>query len=286
MRAIQIEQFGDPAQVLRVVDIEEPPPPGPHEVLVSVEVSPLNKHDLLVVTGDNGTVLTSTNGINWTPRPVPTTAFLSGVTAYPGGLVAVETDIGIRKIVHDHGAVPRRQSDEIAEVGNEVRLIVVAAGGDHVGDRSPRREELRGVLCLLDADEPAVRDPDCAAEPDLRGPFRHAAWSFAVPDLIDERVKEQQTCAHQPVDEDVDVLLGRHLPVPIVQQDPVARQGRQQRIVEVGQIGGRVQRQISTEPQLDAEELPALRATQRSAPRLRSAGGARSTRHYCARTRS
>jgi hypothetical protein len=43
MRAIQIEQFGDPAQVLRVVDIEEPPPPGPHEVLLSVEVSPLNK---------------------------------------------------------------------------------------------------------------------------------------------------------------------------------------------------------------------------------------------------
>ena len=51
MRAIQMEQFGDPAQVLRVVDIEEPPPPDPHEVLVSVEVSPLNKHDLLVVTG-------------------------------------------------------------------------------------------------------------------------------------------------------------------------------------------------------------------------------------------
>ncbi|MFQ6394279.1 zinc-dependent alcohol dehydrogenase family protein [Nocardia sp. KC 131] len=51
MRAIQIEQFGDPAQVLRIVDIEEPPPPGPHEVLLSVEVSPLNKHDLLVVTG-------------------------------------------------------------------------------------------------------------------------------------------------------------------------------------------------------------------------------------------
>ena len=51
MRAIQIEQFGDPAQVLRVVDAEEPPPPGPHEVLVSVEVSPFNKHDLLVVAG-------------------------------------------------------------------------------------------------------------------------------------------------------------------------------------------------------------------------------------------
>jgi NADPH:quinone reductase-like Zn-dependent oxidoreductase len=51
MRAIQMEQFGDPAQVLRVVDIEEPPPPGPHEVLLSVEFSPLNKHGPLVVIG-------------------------------------------------------------------------------------------------------------------------------------------------------------------------------------------------------------------------------------------
>ena len=51
MRAIQIEPVQRPTQVLRVVDIEEPPPPGPHEVLVSVEVSPLNKHDLLVVSG-------------------------------------------------------------------------------------------------------------------------------------------------------------------------------------------------------------------------------------------
>src|ERR1700760_2916658 len=51
MRAIQIEQFGDPAQVIRSVDIAEPSPPGPHEVLVSVEFSPLNKHDLLVVLG-------------------------------------------------------------------------------------------------------------------------------------------------------------------------------------------------------------------------------------------
>ncbi|AGB24231.1 Zn-dependent oxidoreductase, NADPH:quinone reductase [Mycobacterium sp. JS623] len=54
MRAIEIDQFGDPTQVIRVVDIEEPPPPGPHEVLVSVELSPLNKHDLLVVGGELG----------------------------------------------------------------------------------------------------------------------------------------------------------------------------------------------------------------------------------------
>ena len=47
MRAIQIEQFGDPAQVIRVVDIEEPPPPGPHEVLVSVEISPLDRKSVV-----------------------------------------------------------------------------------------------------------------------------------------------------------------------------------------------------------------------------------------------
>jgi NADPH:quinone reductase-like Zn-dependent oxidoreductase len=51
MRAIHMNRYGDPAQELRVVDIEEPPPPGPHEVLVGVEFSPLNKHDLLVVSG-------------------------------------------------------------------------------------------------------------------------------------------------------------------------------------------------------------------------------------------
>lgn len=51
MRAIEIEEFGEPTQVLRFVEIDEPTPPGPHEVLVSVEFSPLNKHDLLVVSG-------------------------------------------------------------------------------------------------------------------------------------------------------------------------------------------------------------------------------------------
>src|ERR1700744_3707871 len=72
MRAIQIEQFGDPAQVLRVVAIEAPPPPGPHEVLLSVEVSPLNKHDLLVVTGMlAGPPLPHIPGAEGTPAYLP-----------------------------------------------------------------------------------------------------------------------------------------------------------------------------------------------------------------------
>jgi NADPH:quinone reductase-like Zn-dependent oxidoreductase len=51
MRAIQITQFGKPEDVLRVVDVPEPPAPGPGQVKVAVELSPLNKHDLLLVSG-------------------------------------------------------------------------------------------------------------------------------------------------------------------------------------------------------------------------------------------
>jgi NADPH:quinone reductase-like Zn-dependent oxidoreductase len=51
MRAIQISQFGNPSDVVRVVDLPEPPAPGAGEVKVAVEFSPLNLHDLLLVRG-------------------------------------------------------------------------------------------------------------------------------------------------------------------------------------------------------------------------------------------
>lgn len=51
MRAIQITEFGRPEDVVRVVELPEPPAPGPGEVKVAVELSPLNKHDLLLVSG-------------------------------------------------------------------------------------------------------------------------------------------------------------------------------------------------------------------------------------------
>ena len=52
MRAIQITQFGTPEDVVRLVDLQEPPAPGPREVKVAVELSPLNKHDLLLAGGE------------------------------------------------------------------------------------------------------------------------------------------------------------------------------------------------------------------------------------------
>jgi len=116
-----------------------------------------------------------------------------------------------------------------------------------------------------------VRDPDGPAEPELRDPLRHAAGTVAVPDLVDEGIDDHQSRPHQPLDEDVDVLLGRGLPLPVVQQHPAAGQGGQHRVVEVRQTVRRVQRQERTDPELDPEELGALRARQRRARGLRAA---------------
>ena len=44
--------------------------------------------NLYLVTGDNGTVLTSPDGTNWTSHPTPTVALLSSVAASPDTLVA------------------------------------------------------------------------------------------------------------------------------------------------------------------------------------------------------
>jgi NADPH:quinone reductase-like Zn-dependent oxidoreductase len=51
MRAVQIARFGSPGDVVRVVDLPEPPAPGAGEVKVAVEFSPVNLHDLLLVGG-------------------------------------------------------------------------------------------------------------------------------------------------------------------------------------------------------------------------------------------
>lgn len=45
--------------------------------------------DRFILTGDNGAVLTSPDGTNWTSRSTPIRAFLSGVATFPGGAVAV-----------------------------------------------------------------------------------------------------------------------------------------------------------------------------------------------------
>jgi NADPH:quinone reductase-like Zn-dependent oxidoreductase len=42
MRAVQLTAFGNPVDGLQYVDIPEPDPPGPNQVLIGVEFSPIN----------------------------------------------------------------------------------------------------------------------------------------------------------------------------------------------------------------------------------------------------
>jgi hypothetical protein len=51
MRAALIEAFGEPTEVLELVDVPEPAGPAAGEVLVGVEYAPINMNDLYVIQG-------------------------------------------------------------------------------------------------------------------------------------------------------------------------------------------------------------------------------------------
>ena len=51
MRAVQLTSFGDPVDGLQYVDIPDPDAPGPNQVLIGVEYSPINPNDLMVAQG-------------------------------------------------------------------------------------------------------------------------------------------------------------------------------------------------------------------------------------------
>ena len=55
MRAVQLTAYGNPVEGLEYVDIPAPGAPGPNQVLVGVEFSPLNQSDLLLARGIYGT---------------------------------------------------------------------------------------------------------------------------------------------------------------------------------------------------------------------------------------
>jgi NADPH:quinone reductase-like Zn-dependent oxidoreductase len=54
MKAIQIEAFGDPAEVLKLVDIPDVGAPAEGEVVIALEASPINMSDLLMISGRYG----------------------------------------------------------------------------------------------------------------------------------------------------------------------------------------------------------------------------------------
>ena len=54
MKAIQIEAFGNPAEVMKLVDIPDVGTPGEGEVVIALEASPINMSDLLMISGRYG----------------------------------------------------------------------------------------------------------------------------------------------------------------------------------------------------------------------------------------
>src|SRR5882757_4569572 len=54
MKAIEIEAFGNPAEVLKVVDIPDVGTPAEGEVVIALEASPINMSDLLMIAGHYG----------------------------------------------------------------------------------------------------------------------------------------------------------------------------------------------------------------------------------------
>jgi NADPH:quinone reductase-like Zn-dependent oxidoreductase len=54
MRAVQLTAYGNPVEGLKYVDIPAPDAPGPNQVLIGVEFSPINPSDLLLAQGIYG----------------------------------------------------------------------------------------------------------------------------------------------------------------------------------------------------------------------------------------
>jgi NADPH:quinone reductase-like Zn-dependent oxidoreductase len=54
MKAIQIETFGSPAEVVKVVDVPDVGAPAAREVVIALEASPINQYDLLMIAGGYG----------------------------------------------------------------------------------------------------------------------------------------------------------------------------------------------------------------------------------------
>jgi mitochondrial enoyl-[acyl-carrier protein] reductase / trans-2-enoyl-CoA reductase len=54
MKAVQLQAFGNPADVVKLVDLPDVGAPGPDEVVIATEASPVNHTDFLIIAGRYG----------------------------------------------------------------------------------------------------------------------------------------------------------------------------------------------------------------------------------------
>ncbi len=113
MRALQIESFGNAAEVVKAVDIRDVGKPAAGEVVIAVEASPINQNDLLMIVG----------GYGYRPR-LPAIMGTEGV----GRIVAVRA--GVKHLKEgDRALVPFHQSakpDEIMAMFDHLAPLIAA----------------------------------------------------------------------------------------------------------------------------------------------------------------
>lgn len=114
MQAIQIEAFGNPAEVMKLVDIPDVGAPAEGEVVIALEASPINMSDLLMIAGRYGY------------RPaLPSVMGSEGV----GRVVAVGA--GVRHLkAGDRTLVPYPSSAWAERIKADARLLRPLPGGD------------------------------------------------------------------------------------------------------------------------------------------------------------
>jgi NADPH:quinone reductase-like Zn-dependent oxidoreductase len=79
MKGLQLTGYGDPTEVVKLVDVPDPGEPGPDEVVVEVEASPVDPTDLYIIAGVYGEL-----------PPLPHLLGCEGV----GRVAAVGRDVG------------------------------------------------------------------------------------------------------------------------------------------------------------------------------------------------
>ena len=114
MKAIQIEAFGNPAEVMKLVDVPDVGAPAEAEVVIALEASPINMSDLLMISGRYG----------YRP-PLPCVVGTEGV----GRVVAVGSSVTHLK-AGDRTLIPYPSAAWAERIKADARLLRPLGAGD------------------------------------------------------------------------------------------------------------------------------------------------------------
>jgi NADPH2:quinone reductase len=142
MRVLRYDEFGDPATVLRLINEEPAPTPGPEQVVLRLVARPINPSDLLTVAGAYGRLPT-----------LPAVPGFEGV-----GTVAALGD-GVSGWQVGDRAIPLAGNGTWQEYGvvNVARLLPVA---DTVSDQSAAQFVVNPVTAWVMLEEELGLQPD------------------------------------------------------------------------------------------------------------------------------